>query len=236
MLENKQYSLIAVLLAFVLLAGVGCDLKKEEKKASLSVKEILGEEVFIRDQEDLDIDEDGEKETIVLYIENPEILKDEDLYCGNVSGEKLTGTFYLGLIDNNKLKFRIELLVDALENGGEFKEKKIIKPQDLNGDGKKAEFAFTTYASCNGDYVEIIGYNLKKKELERFKFYKEDQILEELFISYVTFFELVYENGYLIQEYYTVTPPYGLFHNYYEWSEEKRGFNFVKNVQIESAE
>jgi len=236
MFKNKQYSLLIALLVFILLAGLSCNFKKEEKEEKLSVEEILGDDVFIRDQEDIDIDEDGEVETIVLYVENSEVIEDEDLYCGNISGEKLIGTFYLGLIEDNKLKSKIELLIEALENGGEFGEKKIIKPQDLNGDNKETEFAFTTYASCNGDYVEIVGYNQAKKELERFKFYREDQILEELFISYVMLFGLVYEDGHLIQEYYTVTPPYGLFHNYYKWSEEKWGFDFVKNIQVESME
>ena len=236
---SRKIFLSCLVLALLFIgSGCGFNLFEKQKKSEekLSIEEILEEDVFVRDQEILDIDGDGEEETIVLYIEDWEILEDKDLYCGNLSGEKLLGTFYLGLIKDNKLKSKIELLIEALENGGEFGKKELIIPKDLNGDSEKGEFAFATYASCNGDYIEVVSYNSKTSELERFKFYKEDQILEELFVSYINRTGLEFENGYLIQEYYTVTPPYGVFENHYEWNEEKQAFDFVENIIIESME
>ena len=142
----------------------------------------------------------------------------------------------MGLIDNSKIDSKIELLTEALENGGEFGEKELIEPKDLNGDGKNTEFAFAAYASCNGDYIEVISYNTEKGELERFNFYKDGQVFEELFVSYINRTGLEFEGGYLIQEYYTVTPPYGVFENRYKWNKNKRGFDFVENIIIESME
>ena len=207
---------------------VGASCQKKEKPVPVSLQEIIGQDAFVRDQVDLDIK--GQEKTLVLYVLDKEVKKDEDIWCGNKSGEKLFGRFYLALIAENKIESKIELLMDYFENGGEFRSKNIIIPQDLNGDSEELEFAFETYASCNGVYLEVIG--VREKELLRYNFYKGEEILDELFVSAMTGPGLEYENGYLVQEYYSNEYPGGTFKNYYSFSQEKQGFDFVKSVEV----
>lgn len=221
---KKKY-LVLILVGLILVGG-SCSEEKVGKE--LATDEIIREDAFIRDEARLNIDEDEEEERIVLYVLNKEIKEDTSLWCGNLSGEKMNGVFYLALIDNNKVISRIELLMESLENGGEYREKQMILPQDLNGDGKDLEFTFNTYASCNGNYVEIIGWSFKEEKLIRYQFHKEDEIFEELFISN----GLEYKEDSLIQEYYSNAEPSGTFHNYYSFSEEKEAYDFLETVKI----
>ena len=229
---KKRHIIVFVCILIILAIGFLID-PSEEKSQELKIdlEEIIGEEYFIRDTVYSDIDGDSEEEILVLLVKDKEIVEDEAIWCGNISGEKLKGIFYLGVIKAGKIVHRIELLTEYLENVEDFSNKKLIIPQDLNGDGNKSQFVFTTYARCSGDYVEVINYNFLAERLERVKFYRDEEIFEELFISYVELPGLEYIDGYLVEEYYVVSEPYGLFHNYYSWSEEKQGFDFVKTVQ-----
>jgi hypothetical protein len=230
---KKKY-LLPVLLISILFIGASCG---KEKERVLSSAEIIGGDGYIRDEIEINIDEDEEKERVVLYVVNKEIEKDDTLWCGNLSGEKLKGIFYLAIIDNNEIKSKIELLMEQLENGGEYKEKNIIFPQDLNGNGKELEFIFDSYASCSGSYVEIIGWEVEKKELIRYQFYKqesssEEEVFEELFISSTAGPGIEYRDGFLIQKYYSNADPAGTFHSYYSFSKEKEGYDFIKSTKI----
>ncbi|KPJ55106.1 hypothetical protein AMJ47_01105 [Parcubacteria bacterium DG_72] len=191
----KRYYLIFLIL-ILLLAGASC--KKEERAAEVSLQDIIGPGAFIKDQISLDIDEDKDKEDIVLYV--------------------LAGRFYLAVVDQIKVKSKVELLTEQAD---------VILPKDFNGDGKEFEFAFNAFDSGKGIYVEIIGWNKNTKELLRYNFYKDEDILEELFVSSIN--DIKYENGFLIQSYYSDVEPIGFFTNYYSFSEEKQGFEFEKS-------
>ncbi|GAI20566.1 unnamed protein product, partial [marine sediment metagenome] len=171
-----------------------------------TLEKILPAKAFIRDKLELDVDQDKEKEALVLYVLNKEIEKDEAIWCGNISGEKLKGDFYLSLIDQNRLQSQVKLFPYWFENGGDYKNKKLIVPQDLNGDGKELEFTFDAYGSCNGNFREIVGYSLKEQKLKRFQFYYEEgKINETIFVSDLPGPGLEYEQGFLIQN-FTATP------------------------------
>lgn len=229
---KKKYIIAIIFIVIILAIGFLINSQEEQsQEPKTNLTEIIGEDYFIRDVAYLDVDKNSKEEIAVLFVKDKEILKDESIWCGNVSGEKLKGIFYLGLVKDGKIIHRIELLAEYFENGGDFSGKKLVIPQDLNGDGNKAQFVFTTYSRCNGDYVEVINYNFLDNRLERVEFYRDEEIFEELFISYVELPGLEYKDGYLIEEYYSVGEPYGLFNNYYSWSEEKRGFDFVKTIQ-----
>lgn len=229
----KKGQIIALILIVIILA-IGFLINSRQKEIQEPITDlakVIGENYFIRDFAYLDIDKNSKEEIAVLFVKNKETLTDESIWCGNVSGEKLKGIFYLGLVKDGKIVHKIELLAEYFENGGDFSTKKLVIPQDLNGDGNKAQFVFTTYGRCNGDYVEVINYNFLENKLERIEFYRDEEIFEELFVSYVDLSGLEYKDGYLVEEYYSVVEPYGLFNNYYLWSEEKRAFDFVKTVQ-----
>lgn len=192
---------------------------KEEQDARLSLQAIIGEESSIIGMIDIDVDGDGKKETAVLYVLNGDMKKSEGIVCDNIRGEMIEGNFYFGVADGNKLKSRIELLADSFDRQG------IVAPQDLNGDGKSLEFIFKTYAGCELDYVEVIGWSRNKEELIHYDFYKNGEILQELPVSS----GLRYEEGLLIQEYRSDAES---IIDYYSFSEEGERFDFVNTARV----
>lgn len=200
----------------------------EVPKEKIPAEKILPAEAFIRDKVELDINQDGENETLVLYVLNKKIEKDESVWCGNISGEKLKGDFYLALIDENQLQSQAKLFPYWFENGGDYKNKKLIVPQDLNGDDRKLEFTFDSYGSCNGNNREIISYSLKEQKLKRFRFYKEGKVYEKIFVSDIPGPGLEYKERFLIQKFYSNTPPIGDHYIYYVWNLQEERFDFVK--------
>ena len=227
----KKKHIVLILFIGLVFIGASCG-REEEAKKELSTSKIIRQDAFIRDEIRVNIDEDDEKERVVLYVLDKEVEKDTDIWCGNVSGEQMAGKFYLALIDNDKIKSRIELLMSYLENGNDYAEKKIILAQDLNGDNEKLEFVFSTYGSCNGNYIEIISWDFEEEELVRYKFYNKGEVSEELFISPMIGNGLEYKDNFLIQEYYSNVEPSGIFHNYYSFSKDRGGYNFEKTIKI----
>ena len=229
---------IIILIVVILIAagGTGYYLYKTSREAEetevlkekVPLEKILPAEAFIRDKVELDINQDGQNETLVLYVLNEKIEKDESIWCGNISGEKLKGDFYLALIAQNQIQSQVELFPYWFENGGDYKNKKLILPQDLNGDNQKTEFTFDSYGSCNGNYREIIGYSFKEQKLKRFQFYKEDKIYEKIFVSDFSGPGLEHKEGFLTQKFYSNAPPIGDHYLYFRWNLQEERFDFVK--------
>ena len=219
---------ILIVVVLIVVGGVSYYLYKTSPK-TLPLEEILPAGAFVRDKIELDINQDGQNEILVLYVLNKRIEKDETIWCGNISGEKLRGDFYLALINLNKLQSQIKLFPYWFENGGNYKNKKLILPQDLNGDGKKLEFTFDAYGTCNGNEREIVGYSLKEQKLKRFQFYYEEgKIQEKIFVSALPGPGLEYKEGFLIQKFYSNAPPVGAHYNYYAWNSREERFDFVR--------
>jgi len=182
---------------------------------------------FIRDKLELDIDQDGKNEILALYVLSAKIEEDPSPWCGNISGEKLRGDFYLALIDQDKLQSQVKLIPEWFENGGKSKNEKLINPRDLNGDGKELEFTFGRYAGCNGEEQQIVGYSFNDKKLKNFPFYKDKNEEIAVFISDSQKYPgLVYENGFLIRRFYSQID--GDHKVYYEWNSGLDKFFFQK--------
>ena len=232
---NLKYSLIIIILATVVGGGILAYqywwLPKEEIKmpevkvpeeAPTNLEEILPIPggAFIRDKLELDVDQDGKNEILALYVLSAKIEKDPSPWCGNLSGEKLRGDFYLALIDENKLQSQVKLIPEWFENGGESKNEKLINPRDLNGNGKELEFTFSRYAGCNGYDQQIVGYSFNDKKLKSFPFYKDGNE------GIAAFGSFAYENGFLIQRFYGQVDGYHKV--YYEWDSGLEKFFFQK--------
>ncbi|MGC9059330.1 MAG: hypothetical protein ACP5H3_02935 [Candidatus Aenigmatarchaeota archaeon] len=235
----KYIFIVAILAAFVgggILVYQYWWLPKEEVKmpevkapeeVPANLEEILPGGAFIRDKLELDVDQDGKNEILALYVLNVRIERDPNHWCGNISGEKLRGDFYLALIDQNKIQSQVKLIPEWFENGGEFKNGKLINPRDLNGDGKELEFTFSRYAGCNGYDQQIVGYSFNDKKLKNFPFYRDKNEEIAVFVSDSQKYPgLLYENGFLIRRFYSQLD--GNHKVYYKWNSGLEKFFFQK--------
>lgn len=188
--QKINFAWFVLLFGLIVIASVFLISAPEEESTKPSMQEIIGNETVIKDELKMDIDEDGEEEDIVLYAKE---------------------FFHLAVIDQSEMKSSIELLAEDVQN---------IKAKDFNGDGEELEFAFETYKSDKGVYVEIIGWDKDEEELVRYSFYKDEDILGELLASSMD--DMGWRHGFLMQSYDSLT-------NYYTFSKEKQGFEFKKS-------
>lgn len=152
---------------------------------------------------------------------------EDGLYCGFRFGNTYQYKAKLDLVFQGKIMDSTDLsnpeVVFDFFNADIF----YYQPQDIDGDGKKAEFVIAQYATCNGNLLEFVRPNLASGRIEKIP--KTDEG-KESFLFYVDISPgaLQMDRGDLRVEYYNNADsddmPVGFYRDFYKYDTSKRKF------------